>query len=198
METPPSKKRGFLYWLKLLAVGLVGGIVMFYTGYIVLWVKAETRPASMSPCCIIPSDLGFDYEDVSFTTADGVALSGWYIPSQNGAAVIMLHGDGANRAQMLPRAELLARHGYGVLLYDLRAHGKSAGDVRALGWLDADDVPAALVFLQSRDDVDPERIGILGFSLGGQIALRAAAAMDDIKAVVGEEPGFVTLRDVPP
>ena len=47
-----------------------------------------------------------------------MTLSGWYVPSRNGAVVILLHGYGNNRAQMWPRAEPLARAGYGVLLYD--------------------------------------------------------------------------------
>ncbi len=42
------------------------------------------------------------YEDVALTTSDGLRLSGWYIPSQNGAAVILLHGYGTNRIQMRP------------------------------------------------------------------------------------------------
>lgn len=190
-------------WLRLCLVGLAGGALMFYLGYLALWVDAMTHPARNSICCLTPAsagpaDAGFDYQEITFISDDGVTLSGWVIPSQNKAAVILLHGYGANRVAMMGRAEMLARHGYGVLLYDLRAHGKSAGDMRTLGWLDVNDVAAALVFLQSRDDVDPERIGILGFSVGGQIAFQAAAKMDGIKAVVADGPGFASHQDVPP
>ena len=59
------------------------------------------------------------------------------------------------------------------------------------------DVSLALAYLQARSEIDPQRIGILGFSIGGQIALRAAAQSDQIKAVVAEEPGFARISDVP-
>lgn len=191
------RKRGCRYWLNLLLVGLVGGLLLAYVGYIVLWVLAMARPAHAEVCCITPADLGFDYEDVTLVAEDGVTLAGWYIPSQNGAAVILLHGYGANRMEMIWRAGMLAEYGYGVLLYDERASGESTGDVRSLGWADVADVPVALAFLQGRDDVDPARIGILGFSVGGQIALCATAENDRIRAVVAEEPGFATTQDLP-
>jgi len=84
-----------------------------------------------------------------------------------------------------------------VLLYDRRAHGESGGDQRTLGWQDVGDVDAALTFLRTQTEVDPARIGIWGFSLGGQVALRAAAEMEGIAAVLAEEPGFVTIQDLP-
>jgi dienelactone hydrolase len=59
------------------------------------------------------------------------------------------------------------------------------------------DVPLASAYLQNRSEVDAQRIGILGFSIGGQIALRSAAQSDQIKAVVAEEPGFARISDVP-
>lgn len=196
MKLTTSKKRGWRYWLRLLLVGLVGGLVMFYLGYIVLIVNSLARPVRNPPCCITPADLGLDFEEVAFTSSDGVTLSGWYIPSRNRAAVILLHGYGGNRLEMIWRADMLARHGYGVLLYDQRASGESGGDVRSYGWFDVNDVAAALDFLQSRDDVDPERIGILGFSVGGQVALRAAAQTDRIKAVAADGPSMAIIQDV--
>jgi uncharacterized protein len=95
------------------------------------------------------------------------------------------------------RAEVLARHGYGVLVYDLRGHGESQGEVRAFGWEDVRDVQAALEFLSQQEDVDAERIGILGFSVGGQIAIRATAAYEQINAIIADDPGFVTVDDAP-
>jgi dienelactone hydrolase len=185
------------YWLKLLLVGLVGAVVMLYAGYTVLFVWAMSAPARRPVCCRTPADLGLDYEDVSLHSGDGVLLAGWYIPSQNGAAVLLLHGYGAHRGEVLDRAALLAGHGYGTLLYDARASGESGGELRSFGWADVDDVRAALAYLQAREDVEPGRLGILGFSIGGQIALRATAEMEALRAVVAEEPGFATAADLP-
>ena len=198
MKPITSKRRGCGYWFRLLSVGLVGGLMLACLGIEVIYIIWVTRPAPTSICCATPADLDLAYEQVTLTSGDGVILSGWYIPSRNKAAVILLHGYGANRTEMLGRAGALARHGYGVLLYDLRAHGESGGDWRTYGWLDVKDVDAALVFLQNRADLDPERIGILGFSIGGQIALRAAAQSDRLKAVVADDPGFVKIEDAPP
>jgi uncharacterized protein len=178
------------HWLRLLLVGLGGGLALFYLGYLALWVDVQAQPTHTTGDRVTPADVGLDYEEVTFTSGDGVTLSGWYIPSRNGAAVILLYD--------VEHAEILARHGYGVLMYDLRGSGESEGDVRALGWLDVDDVAAAFAFLQSRDDLDPRRIGMMGFSLGGQIALRATAQMDGIRAVVADGPSLANYRDVPP
>ncbi len=197
MKFTSRSKRGCRYWFNLLAVGLVSFLILGYTAYIGLWVYGLSQPAQRPLCCITPADLGLDYEEVTLPTADGLDLAGWYISSRNRGAVILLHGYGANRMEMLGRAEMLANHGYGVLLYDERASGESQGKLRSFGWADAADLLPALDFLRARDDADPERIGVLGFSAGAMIALQATEQMDGVRAVVAEEPGFAAIRDLP-
>lgn len=197
LKVSAVKKRSRRYWLRLLLTGVTGGALFGFATIEVMFVHEMTRPARSAICCVTPADLGFEYEEVSFVSGGGVTLRGWHVPPQNGVTIILLHGYGDNRVDMLSRAVILAKHGYGALLYDMRAHGESEGDLRTFGWLDVEDVSAALDFLQGKSDVNPERIGILGFSIGGQIALRAAAQMQAIGAVVGEEPGFVSIDDAP-
>jgi len=108
MKSNTLQRRGCGYWFKLLLVGLVGGLIMLYAGYIVLWVNATLQPARIPVCCITPADFGSDYSEVTFTSSDGITLSGWYILSQNQATVIVLHGYGANRVHMLKRVKILA------------------------------------------------------------------------------------------
>jgi hypothetical protein len=91
-----------------------------------------------------PSDRGMEYEDASLTTADGVKLSGWYIPSSNGAAVVLLHGASSTRSNVLAQAAVLARRGYGVLLFDARGHGRSGGRAMEFGWYGDLDASAAV------------------------------------------------------
>ena len=69
-----------------------------------------------------------DLRDVTLHTSDGLTLRGWFSPGTRRAAVILIHGDGGDRTQLLPQAFVLARHGYGFLAYDSRAHGESDGD----------------------------------------------------------------------
>jgi dienelactone hydrolase len=133
-----------------------------------------------------PADVGLVAEDVTFPTVDNVLLSGWYVPSRHGGAVVLLHGAGSTRTDVLDQAAVLARHGYGVLLFDARGQGRSGGRAMALGWYGDEDSAAAVSFLAGRSDVDPERIGAVGLSMGGEEAIGAAAADGRIRAVVAE------------
>ena len=122
-----------------------------------------------------PADqLGVPHEDVSLETSDGLDLEGWYVPSRNGAAVVVFPGrNGPQR-----HARMLVDHGYGVLLFDRRGEGGSEGEPNAYGWGGDRDVHAAVDFLQRRPDVEPDRIGGLGLSVGGEVLLEAAAETD--------------------
>jgi fermentation-respiration switch protein FrsA (DUF1100 family) len=129
--------------------------------------------------------LGAAHEAVTLKTGDGLQLSGWYIPSRNGAAVIVFPG----RAASQKHARYLARHGYGVLLYDRRGEGASDGDPHAFGWSFDEDIKAGVAFLQARDDVEPGRIGGLGLSVGGEMMLQTAAGTEQLAAVVSDGAG---------
>ena len=84
-------------------------------------------------------------------------------------------------------AELLARHGYGVLLYDARGRGESEGSpTGAPGWGWEKDVEGALAFLRGRPDIDPDRIGGLGLSTGANVLIEVAAEREELSAVVAE------------
>ena len=124
-------------------------------------------------------------------TSDGLMLRGWYVPSKNHAAVIAAPG----RAGSQKPARVLIRHGYGVLLFDRRGEGESDGDPNAFGW-DADkDMNAAVAYLQQRPDVDRNRIGGIGLSVGGETLLQTAAESDGLKAVVADGAGSRSLRE---
>ena len=90
---------------------------------------------------------------------------------------------------------MLARHGYGVLLFDRRGEGESEGDPNVFGWDGERDINAAVAFLQRRPDVDPDRIGGIGLSVGGEMMIEAAAESDDLKAVVSEGAGIRSVRE---
>ena len=149
-------------------------------------------PARSHVCCTTPT---VPYQEVSFPTSDGLTLRGWYLASTNHAAVIVAHGLGGNRLGVLPIGEFLARHGYGVLLLDLRAHGDSDGQQYGYGWR---DILAAVDFLAQQPDVDSASIGAFGSSLGGVAVIEAAARDTRIHAVAAEGAGAVSLDDLPP
>jgi fermentation-respiration switch protein FrsA (DUF1100 family) len=90
---------------------------------------------------------------------------------------------------------MLVRHGYGVLLFDRRGEGASEGDPNAFGWNGERDLDAAAAYLRGRTDVDPQRIGGIGLSVGGEMLIHAAAHSDAFKAVVSEGASGQSIRD---
>ena len=163
---------------------------LLFATYTTVWSLGQAIAATNVPRTSVdsttPADLNLEYRDVEFRTKDGVQLSGWYIPSSNRAAVVMLHGAGSTRSSVLDHAVVLARHGYGVLLFDARGHGRSGGRAMDFGWFGDLDAAAAVSFLQDQPDVDDTRIAAVGMSMGGEEALGAAASDDRIRAVVSE------------
>ncbi len=142
-----------------------------------------------------PEALGItNYQSVNFTSADGLTLSAWYMPTQNGAAVILVHGHGGERSYLLPEAAMLAQRGYGVLLMDLRNSGQSESAPTTFGVNEVNDVRGAIEFLHRQPGVDPDRLGLLGHSMGAGTVLLSAARLPQIKAVIAES-GFTSLED---
>jgi hypothetical protein len=136
-------------------------------------------------------DLGRPHEDVVVQSSDGLDLHGTYVASGNGAAVIVYPAS-ESRA---PQARMLARHGYGVLMLEMRGYGRSDGDPNAFGWGASKDIDAGVGFLRARPEVEAGRIGGIGFSVGGEQMLEAAAGNSDLQAVVSEGAGERSIRE---
>ena len=135
--------------------------------------------------------LELPHVDVTLTTSDDLRLPGWYVPSRNGAAVIVFPGREGRQAY----ARMLARRGYGVLLFDRRGEGEAEGDPEGFGWNFDKDIEAGIEFLKGRRDVDPVRIGGLGLSVGGEMMLDTASRTSDLAAIVSEGAGARTLSE---
>lgn len=173
-------RRGLLAGVLVVAAPVT--LVPLTVGYVETKVARADVPANR---------LGVAYEDVKLRTRDGLELEGWYVPSRNGAAVIAFPGRKGPQRQ----ARMLARHGYGVLLFDRRGEGRSDGEPNGWGWGGDEDVKAAVRYLQARPDVDPARIGGIGLSVGGELMLEAAAETPDLRAVVSEGAGARSIRE---
>jgi uncharacterized protein len=138
------------------------------------------------------------FASVSFDSTDGLRLAGWYHPSANGAAVVVVNSAAGDRTGSRRHAALLARHGYGVLTYDARGTGESEGTPNGWGWGWEHDVDGALSFLEDRPDVDGERIGALGLSTGADVLFQVAAHDRDLRAVVADGATGWSFADRPP
>jgi pimeloyl-ACP methyl ester carboxylesterase len=135
---------------------------------------------------------GAAYRDVTFEASDGVQLSGWYRPSANGATIIVVHGGGSDRRGSVAHARLLARHGYGVLLYDARGRGRSEGRQNAWGWGWHRDVEGAIAFLRGQG---VQRLGALGLSSGADALLQVAGS-GKLDAIVADGAAASSYDDV--
>ncbi len=179
-----TRRRGgglLLRWLRRIAIGAACLVVAVFI-LLPLGVSYVVTHVARPPVDDI--DLGSaNVEDVELRTSDGLTLEGSYVPSRNGAAVIVAFG----RKGTQDPARMLARQGYGVLIFDRRGEGESDGDPNPYAWDDGEkDLVAAIEFLKARQDVEPGRIGGIGLSVGGETFLQAAANSDDLAAVVSE------------
>jgi len=158
----------FFLLLVLLAVGLVLSHYM---------TKRHTLGAARSP-----AEFGLDFEAVAFKSVDGLTLRGWWIPAEGSTrAVISLHGQGVSMDPDLPNVPPLHAAGFNVLMFDFRAHGRSAGKVSTVGYLERMDLLGAVEFLRQKG---MHRIEVLGFSMGGIVAMLTTPVCEGIDAVV--------------
>ncbi|MET0566439.1 MAG: alpha/beta hydrolase [Acidimicrobiia bacterium] len=133
-------------------------------------------------------------EEVTFTTEDGLILTSWYLPAPGDAetTVIVFNGNAGNRSHRTPLARALADHGLAVLLTDYRGYGGNPGSPSEEGLVH--DADAALAYLETRPDVDTDRVVYFGESLGASIALRLAS--DHSPAALVLRSPFTSLADV--
>jgi len=154
-----------------------------------------------------PADAGLEYESVTFPATDGVKLSGWFIPRAGdgpGPAVLFVHGWLWNRlgnvagrvpftdrdVDFLPATKGLHDAGYHVLLFDVRHHGESGRGRAPLtyGPRETRDFVGAVEYLRSRPEVDGERIGAVGTSMGGNIVIMGTPQCQPVKALLAVQP----------
>jgi dienelactone hydrolase len=163
---------------------IVGAIVVVSFGVMPF---AQANLVTHAPrWAIDDAKLGIAHEDVRVATADGRELTAWYVPSRNGAAVLLSHGSGGSRGRVTAHVRMLARHGYGVLALDNPGNGGSEGQSNGLGDNAQAGLDAGIDYLARRPDVDPTRIAGFGLSLGGEVLLEAAAHDRRLAAVVSD------------
>lgn len=147
-----------------------------------------------------PHQVPADAVDVEIPTHTGATLRGWWrAPAGTsgadgaggatgaddpGPVALIIHGWGANAADMVPLSQPLLEAGLRVLLLDARGHGRSDDAGVASMPSFAEDIRSALRWLRSQPEVDPQRIAIVGHSIGAGAALFAAADDPDISGVV--------------
>ena len=120
-----------------------------------------------------------------------VTLAGWKVPARTArrGTILYLHGVADNRGSAMAAAQRFPDRGFDVVAYDSRAHGDSGGDFCTYGFYEKQDLRRVL------DTLDKGPIVVIGSSLGGAVAIQAAAEDSRITAVVAAE-SFSDLRTV--
>lgn len=183
-----------------IVLSAVAGILLIAAGGILNVTRNEAHDLVTAPTETrnlpeeTPTDYDLPYENVGIKSPDGLKLAGWFVPSQNSAVIVMQHGYKSTRAELLNEAGMMYRHGYGILLTTVRAHDHSDGETITFGMNEVNDLEAWYQYLLTRDDIDADKIGILGNSFGGMLAIQYAARNENIKAVVANS-SFSSLND---
>jgi pimeloyl-ACP methyl ester carboxylesterase len=141
---------------------------------------------------LTPASFQLPFEDVGFRAADGVELSGWWVPaSEARGTVVLVHGLNRSRIEMVKKTPFLHAQGWNALLFDLRHHGASGGDRSSFGHHEKQDVHAAVDFARARSEAP---VVLWGVSLGGAAATLAAAEDPKVAALVCDS-SYRSLRD---
>jgi len=156
-----------------------------------LITNSRFRPPERGPTD--PESLHLQVEQVEFLSDDGIPLSGWWSPGTPSSPVIVfLHGLNRSRLEHLERAAEANKRGYGVLLMDLRNHGKSGPAYTTLGVMESRDVCAARMFLMKKA---AGRAQVLwGVSLGASTALLAESRCPGSAAIISDS-SFLSLSE---
>lgn len=171
-------------------------IVLIVSAFLVvtsLWgFYSSIRPPKILSS-LTPRDLKMDYEAVSFETADGLTLRGWYIPSvkTTGRTLILLHGYPADKGNILPPMAFL-HEDFNLLLFDFRYLGESEGSYSSAGAKEVEDLLAAIRYLKGRGITE---VGVWGFSMGGAVGLMAIEKASEIRVVVSDS-SYAELADL--
>jgi fermentation-respiration switch protein FrsA (DUF1100 family) len=133
-------------------------------------------------------------QDAHFTAADGTRLHGWYVRHREPRAhALLLHGNAGNVTLLADTLRVLnQRHGLAVLALDYRGYGRSEGKPTEAGVLM--DARAARDWLAEKEGIGQSDVVLMGFSLGGGVAVNLAAE-DGARGLVLANT-FTSLPDV--
>jgi len=182
-------KRG-LFVLALLLVFFVFGWVPYFLAGVATTRRFQFPDKENAG--LTPASFDLASEDARFRAADGVELSGWWVPAEGArGSAVLVHGLNRSRIEMVRKAPFLHTHGWNVLLFDLRHHGASGGTATTFGYREKEDVRAAVAFARGRAELP---VVVWGVSLGGASSVLAAADDPAVAGVICDS-SYRSLRD---
>jgi fermentation-respiration switch protein FrsA (DUF1100 family) len=157
-----------------------------------LWLASGKMIARRTPDeRTSPADYGLSFEEIEFQARDGINLRGWFIPAPEAKGVVIFcHGHAGSMDPDVKYTPWFYDAGLSVLMFDFRGHGRSEGDWVSMGTLERLDLLGAIDYVQRSGF---ESVGVLGFSMGGGVAI-VTAATDERIAAVASDGGFARLE----
>ena len=167
-----------------LAMAVSAVIIAYFKSYSIIQPPRRRTPVTQHP-----DQYKLAYETIDFTTADELTLRGWFIPAVGGETdktIILCHGWGVNRGDLLRDTHFLAEKGFNLFYFDFRASGESKGTISSLGYLETRDFDAAYDFLKTHRPRAMEHAAVFGSSMGGSVAIFAAAKHPELRCLMAE------------
>ncbi|MFC1521103.1 alpha/beta hydrolase [Elusimicrobiota bacterium] len=152
------------------------------------------------PVTSFPGFFGLDYEEVSFKAQDGLMCSGWWVPAAGQTSdktIILCHGWGTNKGDILQATWKLAREGFNLLYFDFRGHGASeTKGPSSLGYLEQKDLRGAINFINQAKVQSSRSMAIYGLSMGASVSFCIGSSSDAkaVSAIVCESP-FASAKE---
>jgi len=172
----------FLYGFLKVSFALSLGLLVF-----TFFLLFRNTMLSHWPDKTSPAFYRLAYEEIGFTTRDGVKLRGWLLGKGSRLpTVILCHGLGTNKSDLISLANSIYEAGFNVFLFDFRGHGESRNRITSFGYLEQRDLEGAIEYIFKRQDLENKNLGVFGLSMGGAVAVMMAARDPRIKAVVSD------------
>ena len=186
-------------YIILTILGILALLVLGTVYFCMRAAKKVLHPISKrKPLDAWPDQFGLPYENVYFKTEDKVQIKGWFIPAEKytNKTIILMHGWGMNRSDILKNTYFLHDLGFNLLYFDFRALGESGGKISSIGYLETRDVRAAIKYLKETRPESCKKIGLYGLSMGAMVAICEGASNPQISCVAAEASYYSFRRVV--
>jgi len=140
-----------------------------------------------------PMSIGLLYEELFLDTPDKLRINAWFVPSEKARGTILFcHGNGGNISHRLETIKIYNSLGFDFFIFDYRGYGKSSGNISEKGlYIDSE---TAWRYLVENRKIPPDKIIIIGRSLGGAVASRLASVVHPGALIM--ESSFLSISEM--